>query len=271
VAPNGQPYTGSAASSRGCGLFQTYAAQGGWQMTGWAHHPYTKMLAPTSRDSNPDSITMANIGDLGTLLDSIANSTHLIKAGLPVFLTEFGYETNPPDKYAGISLDTQSLWINEGDQIAYDNPRIASVEQFLLYDQAPLTKYTRGSKKYWFTYQSGLRTYKGGAKPSLVAYAFPFTMTPAPALPSGAGQYEAWGQLRFRPNCFPPVCTASDVVTLQYRPPGSPVWTGVSAQAVTSPLGYFDFDVPSEGPGSWRAVWSGGGATFSSREASVSY
>ena len=96
-------------------------------------------------------------------------------------------------------------------------------------------------------------------------------MTPAPALPSGAGQYEAWGQLRFRPNCFAPRCTPSDVVTLQYRPPGSPVWTSVGATAVTNPLGYFDIYVGSQGPGSWRAVWTGGGATFTSREASVSY
>jgi hypothetical protein len=264
LQPNGQPYTGAAASSRGCGLFQKFAAQGGWQMTGWAHHPYTKKLAPNQRDPNPDSITLANIDDLGTLLDKVANTNHDIPAALPVFLTEFGYETNPPDKFAGISLDQQAAWINQGDEIAYHNPRIASTEQFLYIDQSPLTKYKKNSKRYWFTYQSGLRYGDGKAKPALIAYAFPFNMTPAAPGPGGQGQFEAWGQLRFRPNF-----TAGDQVVLQHRPQGSPAWTDVTTITVDNPVGFFDVPVPAQGPGNWRAVLVG--TNVASRESLVSY
>jgi hypothetical protein len=266
VQPNGLPYTGSAASARGCSLFQKFAPQGGWQMTGWAHHPYTKKLAPTQRDPSPDSISFANIGDLGKLLDSIANTTHYIPAGQPVFLTEFGYETSPPDKFSGIPLDIQAAWINLGDEIAYKDPRIASNAQFLFKDQPPLKKYTKGTKKYWFTYQSGLRYANGTAKPAYIAYAFPFNMTPLPPAADGSGQFDAWGQMRFLPNFTTGVSAA-----LQWRPSGSPTWTDVTTIPVTNPAGFFEATVPARGAGSWRALLTNASVTVSSRESSVTY
>jgi hypothetical protein len=270
LKPDLSPYTGSAARSRGCGLFQRFAAAGGWQMTGWAHHPYTKKLAPTARDANPDSITLANISDLGTLLDTVAAKTHYIKPGVPIFLTEFGYETTPPDKFAGIPLDQQSAWINQGDYLAYKNPRIDSNAQFLFEDQRPLTHFKKNSKRYWFTYQSGLRFANGKAKPAYAAYAMPLQMTPLPPGPGGQGLYDAWGQLRFLPNG---AASTGQTVVLQYRPQGSPSWTNVTTLTVNDPLGYFEATVPSQGPGSWRAAWLAGGTQlgFVSREALVSY
>jgi hypothetical protein len=249
IQPDGQPYTGADATARDCQLFSQFAAQGGWQMSGWAHHPYTKRLPPTVRDTNPASITMANIGDMAGVLDGVATTTHLIPLGLPVFVTEYGYETNPPDPFSGVSYATQAAWMNAGDEIAYRNPRVASVAQFLLRDQAPLNNHRRGSKAYWFTYQSGLRTAGGKAKPSLLAYAFPFNLTPLPPAPNGAGQYQAWGQLRFRPNY-----EKGDVVGLQFRPPGGTQWTTEVTVEVTNPVGYFDLPIGAAGKGSWRAV-----------------
>jgi len=82
---------------------------------------------------------------------------------VPIFLTEFGYETSPPDKFAGIPLAQRSAWINQGDYLAYRNPRIDSNAQFLFSDQKPLAHFKRNSKRYWFTYQSGLRYANGKA------------------------------------------------------------------------------------------------------------
>ena len=42
--------------------------------TGYAHHPYTKNVPPTVRDPNPDSLTMANIDDSATLLDTLVGA-----------------------------------------------------------------------------------------------------------------------------------------------------------------------------------------------------
>jgi hypothetical protein len=268
LQPNLAPYTGAAAKARGCGLFQKYAPQGGWQMQGWAHHPYTKKLAPTQRDGNADSITFANVGDLATLLDTVATKTHYIQPNLPVFLTEFGYETNPPDKYAGVTPAQQAAWINLGDELAFHNPRIASNAQFLFKDQQPLTRFTKGSKRYWFTYQSGLRTGSGAAKPAYLAYALPFNMTPTAPGPGGQGQYDAWGQLRFLPNG---AATVGQTVLIQYRPQGSPTWVNVAQLTVTDPFGFFETTVPSQGPGVWRAAFVSPQLNVTSREALVSY
>jgi hypothetical protein len=81
-------------SGLGCGDF---AKNGPIQAFAWAHHPYTKDRGPNVRDNNPDSITMANIDDLGTLLDGLATATGHIKVGMPIMSTEMGWETNPPD------------------------------------------------------------------------------------------------------------------------------------------------------------------------------
>ena len=47
----------------------------GLPATGFAHHPYTKNVSPTVRDPHPDSVTMANISELGTLLDEMSART----------------------------------------------------------------------------------------------------------------------------------------------------------------------------------------------------
>ncbi len=154
IQPNGTPYSGAAASARDCGDF---AARGPLIATGYAHHPYTKNVPPTVTDPNPDTLTMANISGLGTLLDDLASKTSgAIKAGLPLFMTEFGFETNPPDPFSGVPLADQAKFNMIGEYQAWQNPRILSQAQFLLRDVAPVKKHPKTSKAYWFTYQSGL-------------------------------------------------------------------------------------------------------------------
>ena len=139
-------------------------------VTGYAHHPYTKMNPPNVPDKSPGAITIANIADLENLLDKSGN----VPPGLPILSTEFGYETNPPDKYVGIPLAKQADYIALGDYLTYLNPRVAGNTQFLLRDVPPLRKYPKTSRHYWFTYQSGLFFANGKPKPSALAYLFPF-------------------------------------------------------------------------------------------------
>ena len=129
-----------------------------------------------------------------TLLDALSAQTGHIGGGLPIVSTEFGYETNPPDKYVGISLDKQADYITLGDYITYLNPRIAGNTQFLLRDVPPLRKYPKTSRHYWFTYQSGILTRSGKAKPSAQAYAMP--------LPRAGDRHAAAGE-RVGPAAFP--------------------------------------------------------------------
>ena len=251
IQPNGTPYTGAAASARDCGDF---AARGPLIANGYAHHPYTKNIAPTAVDPNPDALTMANISTLGTLLDDLSAKTNgAIPAGLSLFMTEFGFETNPPDPFSGLPLASQATFNMIGEFQAYSNPRIASQAQFLLRDVSPLRNRKKGSKGYWFTYQSGLYFLNGQAKPAAAAYGFPFlafnTNTVDPT--TGTPVYRLWGQMRFRPNVPQPA-------TIQWRAKdGSTPWISVGDPVTTTDLGYFDTTraAPQPVPGEWRGAF----------------
>jgi hypothetical protein len=249
-----------------CSDFDKY---GPLQATAFAHHPYTKKLPPTARDRSRDSITMANIAELPALLDDIAAKTGRVRAGLNVASTEFGYETNPPDPYSGVPLETQAQWNTIGEHLAYQQPRVIANTQFLLDDVKPLTRYKKGSKAYWFTYQSGLYFADGTPKPSATAYAFPFLGTVTGADANGNFLLNAWGQLRFRPNGL----TTPDTVQVQWRPASDPAgWQNADQlQTVSNAMGFFDTTVTIPGaPGAVRAVLMANGAPVAiSREQPV--
>jgi hypothetical protein len=241
IGRNGRRYRGRAARARRCSVLRKF---GGFPMTGWSHHPYTKDLAPTRRDHSRDSITMANVNDLPQLLDNIAGRTGYFPAGLPIWSTEFGYETKPPDPFRRTSLTKQAAYDNIGDYLAYLNPRVAAQTQFLLSDVPPNRRYRRGSRRYWFTYQSGLLFANGKPKPSVYSYAVPFV-----AARDAPGTVRVWGQLRFLPN------GARSTVQLQYQPrKGKPLQEVGPPMAVTDPLGFFEATVAAPGPGLWRVA-----------------
>jgi len=249
VAPNGAQYAGPEATARKC---EDFARMGPLKATAYAHHPYTKKGAPTIRPTSGDEITIANIGSLGTVLDAVsAQSGGKIPAALPILLTEFGYESNPPATRNGIPLLRQAQFNQLAEFLAYNDPRVAGTTQFLIRDAAPLTQYPKGSRLYWFTYQSGLYTVGGRAKPAAFAYTFPLVIYN----PGVAGTTAFWGQLRFRPNLPGSVDTA----VIFWRPnapnprtqPCGPAngWTQMGEPVPTTFRGYFSGTLPTPGPG----------------------
>ncbi len=244
LAPNGTPYTGDDAARRNCDDFVKNPTL---KATAFAHHPYPKKAAPTIAPKSPDEITMGNIGSLGPLLDALAiQSGGKIAGGLPIFLTEFGYETKP-DPRNGISFDRQAEFSQLAEFMAYQDPRVGATTQFLLRDAAPLTrspvtrkKYRKGSREYWFTYQSGLYTRGARAKPAAYAYSLPFIVYPA-----GPGVVGYWGQLRFRPNGSPDqavIMWCSDSKDIRNCVP-------VVAGVATNLRGFFSGTLPMPKPG----------------------
>jgi hypothetical protein len=259
-----KPFTGLQASVRGCSFFKTHGAM---QAGGWAHHPYTKAEPPTWRDKSRDSIVIANISALPKLLDAIAAKTHRIASGLPIWITEMGYETNPPDPYRGVSLVNQSAYNNQTDFMSYQQPRVAAVTQFLLEDAGPNTHFKKKARGYWDTYQSGLEFGPGSGspagkpKPAYNAYALPFWITTTG--PPSAPLLELWAWLRFR-AFLPPQVTAADKFVFQFQPQGSSDWITDSPMLTPSPAGFVDLRVPENAygvPGTWRAVWVDGNGT----------
>src|SRR4051794_36812558 len=236
-------YRGAAAKARSCSAVKKLSILKKLPRLVYAHHPYTKKTTPVKKDKSRDAITIANLKALPTLLDKIAAKTKLIPAGLPVVLTEFGWETNPPDNLNGISLANQAEWDNLGDYAAYRNDRVVATTQFLLKDVAPQKQYPRGSRAYWFTYQSGILFDNGASKPSAPAYMMPFVAKRA------GGSYFFWGQVRFTPN------GANQTIYLQRRDGSNWVNEG-DPVPVTNYSGFWEVTRPAAKGATYRAVWA---------------
>ena len=72
-----------------------------------------------------------------------------------LWITEYGYQTNPPDRAFGVSYKQQAAYMKEAYAMARKNPRIDMMLWFLLRDEPGLGGW-----------QSGLLTRTGAKKPS---------------------------------------------------------------------------------------------------------
>ena len=73
--------------------------------------------------------------------------------------TEYGYQTNPPDRLFGVSYARQAAYLKQSFAIARANPRIDMMLWFLLRDERRLAGW-----------QSGLFTASGRKKPAFAAF-----------------------------------------------------------------------------------------------------
>ena len=64
--------------------------------------------------------------------------------GKRIWLTEFGYQTNPPDPYLGVSKAKQALYIGEAALRAYLAPRVDMLIQFLIQDEPEIDRWQSG-------------------------------------------------------------------------------------------------------------------------------
>jgi hypothetical protein len=120
----------------------------------YAHHPYpgAPSEAPASQPKGPTAIGLGNIGKL------VAEVTRLY-GRLPIWITEYGYQTNPPDSIFGVSPAKQALYVRQSFAIARTNPRIDLLLWFLLRDE-----------ERDIGWQSGLVTADGLLKPAFFAF-----------------------------------------------------------------------------------------------------
>jgi hypothetical protein len=250
-----QPLRGAAARALGCPTSGsrsafTAAHPGLFDATGFADHPYSFFLAPATSMSDPNFVPLADLGRLEQGLDRLFTAYGVARR-LPLYLTEYGYETNPPNPFRGVSPATQARYLDEAEYLAWLDPRVRTLSQFLLRDSAPNRAFRPGSVRYWSTFQTGLEYENGALKPALDAYRLPIFI-PAPAFTAGA-RLTVWAMLRAAPNAtsqraviqwsprhggFRAVGTATTraadgVLVAHVRPPG----TGLIRVAWTSPSG----------------------------------
>jgi hypothetical protein len=136
----------TAAKNAGMGPFDAYA-----------HNPYASS-GKEGPKFNPKQkkirrIQMGNLGVLMALLKKYYGSKHL-------WITEYGYQTNPPDKTIwGTSWRNQALYMKQAVALARSMPRIDMFLWYLVKDE-PLIG----------GWQSGLETVTGQHKPAWNAF-----------------------------------------------------------------------------------------------------
>jgi hypothetical protein len=149
------------------------------------HHPYQYFAAPGHRSRNRDDATTGDTRRFLRVVDALVRR-HRIRTGgrqrLPVFYTEFGYQTKPPDPFSGISLRRQSRFLQQAAFLAWRSPRVRGLNQFRLTDGRIGGKGLAAFKEF----QSGLMFANRRPKPSFRSFPHPFVI---------AGR-RFWGQVR---------------------------------------------------------------------------
>ena len=146
------------------------------KLDAYAHHPY-----PASPSETPSSggckncpwITMATIRKLLILVKRSWGPK-------PVWLTEYGYQTRPPDMFLGVPLKRQATMLSLAAMRAWRLPRVTMLIQYLYRDEVRLSRF-----------QSGLVFADDRWKPSLQGFKLPFAQMGRHGL-----QAVVWGQIR---------------------------------------------------------------------------
>jgi len=141
-----------------------------------AQNPY-----PVSPGETPFRTSCPNCGTLTmAVLPTIRADVTRLFGAKPLWLTEYGYQTNPPDRILGVAPALQAQYLGEAALRAWEEPGVTVLIQFLVRDEPAIGGW-----------QSGLLTAAGTPKPSYYAYPLPL----AEISRSGAN-VALWGQVR---------------------------------------------------------------------------
>jgi hypothetical protein len=127
----------------------------------YAHHPNYGSPAetpstpppPGKRGRPPTAVTLGNIDVLIKEIDRLYGKR------MRIWVTEYGYQTNPPDRFYGVTYSKQAKYLTQAVSVVRANPRIDVFLWFLLRDEERLGGW-----------QSGLTTFEGRRKSSFNAF-----------------------------------------------------------------------------------------------------
>jgi hypothetical protein len=198
-----RPFRGRAAKVRNCDRYRRLTG-----LDGFAYHPYTRPGGPRIVEPSRDDATIRSLGRVTRALDIGRRKNRIGGRRLPIWNTEFGFQSRPPDPYLGARLSRIPSFMAESELwLSLRNRRVASYSQYTMTD-TPL----RGSGDVFGTWQGGLRFADGRAKPGVYnAFRLPiFVRLLGPravevrgaARPGGAGSVVQVQQRRSRRGAF---------------------------------------------------------------------
>ena len=192
------------------------------RLDAYAHNPYPLSPAETPFTGGCTHCTTLT---MATLPELIADVGRDFGPSTRIWLTEYGYQTDPPDPYLGVSWAKQALYVSEAGLRAYLAPRVDLLVNFLVEDEPEISRW-----------QSGFLTANGVEKPSYQAFQLPL------AVEARHGDtITLWGQIR----------PGSGVQTYQLQERTGGRWLDVGGPARTGRRGFFT-----------RVVAAGAGAAF---------
>jgi hypothetical protein len=121
----------------------------------YAHHPYYGKPSESPTTMPTSGITLANIGKLTKEVTRLYGPKR-------IWITEYGYQTKPPDPFFGVSWALQARYLARAYSIARRNPRIDMMIWFLLRDEPRVLGHDG--------WQSGLMTRAGKKKPAYTTF-----------------------------------------------------------------------------------------------------
>lgn len=196
------------------------------KLDAYAHHPYPgrpQIETPWSpKCVNCQTITMAD-------LERLEKEVRRAFGAKPIWLTEYGYQTNPPDIFLGVSPELQATYVASAAMRAYRAPAVDMLIFFMVRDDT--------QPAGW---QSGLFTADGRVKAAHAAFRFPLMQTAR----RGA-QVGLWGQVRPR--------SGSQPFRIRLEEGDRASWVGGTRR--TDANGYFSISVVAP-PGARLRVWS---------------
>jgi hypothetical protein len=131
------------------------------RLDAYAHNPYPLSRGETPSSGGCDHCETITMATLPRLLSHVQKA---FGAHTRIWLTEYGYQTNPPDTLLGVSYAAQARYLSEAALRAYEAPRVDILIHYLVQDEPDPARW-----------QSGVYTTGARAKPALQAFRFPFT------------------------------------------------------------------------------------------------
>jgi hypothetical protein len=195
------------------------------RLDAYAHNPYPSSPRESPFRASCGTCTSVTLATMDRLIAQVNRSF----GRKPIWLTEFGYQTNPPDHLMGVSLARQARLTDDAALRAYQLPQVSLIVHFLYRDEPALGGW-----------QSGLETVAGKPKPSFDAFRLPLAQV------SRHGTATVlWGQVRPR----------SGVQTYVLQQLRGSRWVPVGGTQRTGTGGFFTRHVVGE-PGTRFRVFS---------------
>jgi hypothetical protein len=191
----------------------------------YAHNPYPLSPGETPTSGGCDHCTTITMATLPRLVNAVQRA---FGTRTRIWLTEYGYQTNPPDHLLGVPYATQARYDSEAALRGYLAPRVDILIHYLVRDEPDPARW-----------QSGLFTFGDLAKPSYHAFQLPLTQQSRNGL-----RTVLWGQVR--PG-------GSSSYRLQQLRAGK--WYSVGGNETTTARGYFT-RVVHAGAGARFRIWS---------------